>query len=454
MARARSGVSGYAVGLVIFVILFVITLLLSIVFYTQLNGSRTAEQSAKGKLATFVRPNEQTIPEVAARVQEVRNAGSVVRQLLDENAELKALTTGDGQATIDTIKNQMASREMADGQNFIAEIDRQLAELTAAQASIQRLEQDLEEARNSVTAAQEARNQALATFTQAEAELRATFDGLESDFQAYQSEVAQMRQLLERQMADLRGGYEQTLSEQRGEVDRLTQENQDLWRKLRDIIGGGEGSPELEPWRQPDGKILALVPEKNLVYINLGMADHLLLGLTFEVYDDDVGVVADEFGRLRGKATVEVVNIDEHAAVARVVAIERNAIVKEGDIVANVVYDPKETYKFYVFGDFDLDGTGQPRTADRKRVESMIIGWRGVLADELDFDTDFLVLGVPPELPPPLAEGEIDPVKIAQDSAARRVFGTYQTLTVEAKALSIPILNQHRFLSLVGYYKR
>ena len=54
----------------------------------------------------------------------------------------------------------------------------------------------------------------------------------------------------------------------------------------------------------------------------------------------------------------------------------------------------------------------------------------------------------------PHPASEFDPVKIERVAAQRRKYETYQSLISEAKALSIPILNQNRFLVLVGYYQR
>ena len=56
-----------------------------------------------------------------------------------------------------------------------------------------------------------------------------------------------------------------------------------------------------------------------------------------------------------------------------------------------------------------------------------------------------------PDPPPP---GELDTTKIEKYAAARKDWDTYQRLMGEARAMKIPILNQNKFLVLVGYYHR
>ena len=176
--------------------------------------------------------------------------------------------------------------------------------------------------------------------------------------------------------------------------------------------------------------------------------------MTFEVFDKDTGVSLDEANELRGKATVDIIRMTERSSLARVVRFTRGQTVNEGDLIANIIYDPNISYRFHVFGAFDIDSTGQATTTDRRRVETMVTQWGGQLVRELSYNSDFLVLGQEPQLPERLPASEFDPVKIERVAAQKRKYETYQGLISEAKALSIPILNQNRFLVLVGYYQR
>ena len=63
-------------------------------------------------------------------------------------------------------------------------------------------------------------------------------------------------------------------------------------------------------------------------------------------------------------------------------------------------------------------------------------------------DMDFLVLGQEPQVPAKRQPG--DP----QWWQAMLTYQTYKALEQEARDLGIPILDQNRFLQLVGYYRR
>ena len=63
-----------------------------------------------------------------------------------------------------------------------------------------------------------------------------------------------------------------------------------------------------------------------------------------------------------------------------------------------------------------------------------------------------LVLGVPPALP--TGNPGDDPVQIEIQAELQERYNRYEQLMEQANELSIPILNQNRFLSLVGYYRR
>ena len=206
---------------------------------------------------------------------------------------------------------------------------------------------------------------------------------------------------------------------------------------------------------QADAVITGLVGEQDRVYLNRGRRDRITLGMTFEIFDDGHLVrLEDTGGELRGKGTIEVIDVRDTSSTGRVVRVERGQNVEEGDQLVNIVYDPNATNRFFVYGDFDIDNTGEPQVTDRRRIENLITTWGGRLNEALSYDVDFLILGEEPPLPEPLPPGVIDPVRIAQNVEAQRNYETYQQLVGEARNLNIPILNQNRFLNLIGYYRR
>src|SRR5690606_6003448 len=98
-----------------------------------------------------------------------------------------------------------------------------------------------------------------------------------------------------------------------------------------------------------------VIRDAPLVYIDIGASEHVLLGMTFEVYDKSSGIVTDEFGTLRGKATVEVVRVEAGSSLCRIVRRDNGSLIYEGDIIGNAVYDPNMTLRFHVYGEFDIE---------------------------------------------------------------------------------------------------
>jgi hypothetical protein len=225
---------------------------------------------------------------------------------------------------------------------------------------------------------------------------------------------------------------------------------------------------------QADGRVIANLPDENLVYVDLGKDDHLVLGMTFEVFDSVRGVRVDEYGQMRGKATIEIVDISDHSAAGRVIRSSASAPVLANDVIANMVYDQSRVFKFYVFGEFDLDGDGQYTISDHDAVVRRIESWGGKVVDVskrnqslastfgketadkvvLPLDTDFVVIGQEPELPQAVAPGERDPIKIRKAVLDKQRWDEYMRLRNEAISLSVPVINHNRFLALIGHVSR
>lgn len=229
------------------------------------------------------------------------------------------------------------------------------------------------------------------------------------------------------------------------DMQRLQARIDELVLDVRRGRGTGAKPGELIP-RQPDGKIARTV-DQNTVYINLGAGDHVIPGLPFTVYSSATGVTEDG----KGKAKLVVVNVGPTTSECRVteLAARENPII-EGDVIANVVFNPNRSYNFVVEGDFDLYGAGKPDPQAAGRLRSMIESFGGMVQDVVTVNTDFVVMGEDPPLPPkPADDAPPEAMKIAADK--RKRFDAYQAVKATATALQIPILNTNRFMALTGF---
>ncbi len=449
MARARGGGggTGYAVALVGLGALFLISTLLAILFYAQISQARLEAAQAEEALDELASPGERTDPQITGGVPAGR---TVVGHLAEENRLLKSMISGSTNLTAEALEQRREDLgiELA----LFEEVNRLSMELESERESLEQARQEAERARQTAQAAQSELAELQTRFQELADSLKGQIGELESEFVAYRGATDQVEQDAIERLTQVRREKEQEIRDLQDQVDRLVSENAQLKSDLEELRGGAELN--VTKLTSADGQIEALTAQADRVYINRGRKDQVLLGMRFEVFDRDELVKLDNFDDVRGKATIEVVSVDQNTSLARVVRLSRGELIEEGDQIVNLVYDPNTRFKFFVSGEFDIDRTGRATEEDAERIRQMIRDWGGGLADELTFDVDFLVLGERPPLPEPLPEGTIDPVLIARNVEARREYETYVELEGEAKQLNIPILNQNRFLALVGHYER
>ena len=209
--------------------------------------------------------------------------------------------------------------------------------------------------------------------------------------------------------------------------------------------------------RHADGKIIRL-PGNDICYINLGQGDQVTPGLTFEVYDKATGVpgipanVVDDENLPVGKASIEITRVGDTSSECRIVNTAPGATLSEGDLIANLVYDANTKYNFYVYGEFDLSGSGHPNQADTAVIQRLVTQWGGRLTDQVNVDSYFVVLGAEPQLLS-FTKEELDlPLNADKAEKAKAALDKYQDIRQAALDMHIPILNQNRFLYYVGYY--
>jgi len=460
--RTRSSGTGMAVALVIFVLLFVFALGAAIVVYTKVEDTDKRAADNATALEEYVKPNERTrkeVQDVRELIRSEKKGESVVGRLVAENEKLRRTIATDLPA-LRSLPDYLKGKKVADGKDLLSHIEtlrsdvatlttRELAEKTAKEAmevKIAALEKEKKDLEDKYRAADAARTASITQIGQAVTDNKTAADTTFTGLQEAQTKSAEEAKKEFEKFAQEIQTRDAEIAELRRRIQQLTQ-----------IInpGGSKGS-EVNPALQVDGVILSTIPSDNLVTIDLGENHHVLLGLTFEVFDKKTGVAKDQFGDVRGKASIEVVRVKGSSSECRVVRSERGKTILEGDVIANAVYDKHRTFKFYVYGNFDIDNDGRSSPTDTRRIKSMITQWGGIVADEFAYDVDFLLLGVRPQVPK-LPEGGQDirtPDEIEAAAAIERDRLKYEQLVGDAGLLRIPVLNQNRFLWLIGYYER
>lgn len=217
-------------------------------------------------------------------------------------------------------------------------------------------------------------------------------------------------------------------------------------REIIDDLKGLTGRTGELVLRKADGKVIKVVTEQNLCYINLGKQDNIKPGLPLSVYAFREGIPKDGLG----KAKLQVIFVGPTTSECRIVESDRGDSIAVGDLVANLIFSPTRTHQFVVEGEFDLYGTGQPDALANQKIRKLIEGFGGKITDEVSVSTDFVVMGTEPPRPPKPGE-DAPPATWAayKDKMAR--YSHYNVVKAAAVGLRIPVLNTNRFLAFSGF---
>lgn len=245
--------------------------------------------------------------------------------------------------------------------------------------------------------------------------------------------------------------------------DKLKQQNIELLRTQADL---NETTAQLkealnkiaEITPAPDNEILAFEPDgrvftadllAGLIYLDIGLKDHVYVGLTFKVFEKDAPMPEDG----KGKAEIEVFRVTENSSVARLIASSPKNPVVADDIVVNMIWDSETSNSFMIVGDFDFDGDGKIDRDGREKIEQLITQWGGTINDKLTINTNFLVVGTEPTLmrKPTVAQMDMNPTLEQKYEKALIQFNAYNHVIERANTLSVPVFDVARFLRLIGY---
>ena len=475
--------AGLVTALVVFVILFVVSAVFAFSYYGQVKqltiNSDAYKKQYNGYLSDAALQSPQVQALVAAKTEQpphfgVTSSETAIDVALKQTAGLSAIITGaasdqtagltaDAAATtLKTASAQLAAAKapvdltaggldgavtrlagrVAGDQQEIADLNGRLAaandnvnKLTASVAEVNSTKDQAAKTQeqanaDAVAQLQKASDQSAATVKQIQDDQTAAVARTAAQQQQSMAQVAEAQHQLQVAQQDL-GKVQAKLAARRPDVTNATV-------------------------RVADGELIR-VPGNGICYINLGYGSGVSNGLTFEVYDKISGVppippnVTGDEQLPVGKASIEIIHVGDNSSECRIVHTEPGAVLAEGDLIENLVYDAHQKYNFDVYGSFDLANTGRPNPADTEVIKRLVTQWGGKLTDKVNTNTDFLVLGAEPVLPE-FSKDDLTPENQDKLQKAQEALDRYQEVRQEAKSLNIPILNQNRFLYYVGYY--
>lgn len=451
MATRTSASVGIMVTLAIFAVLSLTLFVLSIVFFAKVQRLSTDLAQAKNDLSVAVRADEY-----GDRWEELkRQSGSrtgVVRYLDSSLQETMKAVTGSPRDTAESLKNKIAQSLGPDAPPLMKALESRDAEIASLKSTLDLANKSRDEAQAQLLASvqrQEAvKKEQAATIDRLNAEIA----GYKAELDRYRDGVEETKTFMTGEVTRVKAESETSISSLQAQAEKLEQENLVLRDQVR-ALRGERTKETLRPADEAtlvDGRVVGVNRAARQVYIDLGRRNRLVVGLAFEVFDAGTSVQLDEKGAYpQGKATVEVIRVDESTALCRILRERKGSPIIEGDLLVNAVYDPKKTYTFTVFGNFDTNGDGISTPQETQEIKSLIANWGGRVADDITGDTDFVVLGVKPILPPQPKPDE--PIElITRFVNLRQAAARYDELFKTASQTGIPVLNENRLYTLTG----
>ena len=466
--------AGLITTLVIFVILFMIAGAMALV-------KSSEEKAAVQRLADYEKKMKPVIKETeipaakqfAADAQEGTNdPRTFYEHVLKQRSDLAAAVTGfpdkstkqaleDEKATREAIKPRLSALRVEISNNSLLVALTQLTDAlekrdAAAKADVAgKVEAAKKELDDRIKAFQDEVTKAKGEVDKAKAEI----EKAKADVEVFRKEKNdQIDKMAAEQSAQIKklnddiAALNTQISSKGAEILVLQKENKRLvemymkWRP-RDLATSS--------MRRADGKIIQ-VNKDTSCYINLGQGQQISRGMTFEVYDKKDGMPKGpgetETDLPRGKASIEVVNIGPGSSECHVVRLSPGEQLMEGDIIANLIYDPNVSWTFKVYGDFDIDQDGRCTPAEAEIIKRLIVAWGGKVTDKVDMDTDFIIMGREPTMPVFSKEELEDPIKKLDKAKADAATKAYNDVRDKALEMHIPVLNQNRFLYMIGFY--
>ncbi len=241
----------------------------------------------------------------------------------------------------------------------------------------------------------------------------------------------------------------QEISTQDGKIHKLNlkvMEQVNRIEKLEDELARKRKTDSIRLAVRELGRIKEHTPNRDICFIPLGAGDRVVRGMTFRVYGPE-GVPSDGEGH---KAALTVTRVFDAVSQCRVSTVRTDDPVSIGDPFANVAFNPTHQPVFVVEGRFDLHGMGRPTTTGTREVIALIKRSGGKIADEINIEVDFVVMGPEPSRPPKLDAGAPATSKKAWKIRTRE-HNRWRKILDEAIKMNVAILNTRRFIALTGY---
>lgn len=452
-ARSSAGV-GVGITITLLGVACLSLFITTIVFYSKYQKVDRDLASKTDDWNSWVSRAEQTDDTIARLHETAKKAKpskSVVGYLNDSLRDSMQKVTGTASDNVDQLTSKIKSEGAGEGSllSFVADQKSKLADLTSKLAQS---EKDRTTALADLQAEADRVKTKVASYDKTVATLNSDIDRYKGEVEQYREAVNQAKSNMDVAIEKIReqaNSKEASLGEH---IRKIEAENLQLNERIS-ILQQAKTKDILKPTPEQslvDGTIIGAVPGSGEVTINRGTRDHIVLGMSFAVYNDATAIKPGPDGVYpEGMASIEVVNIGESSSTCRITRETKGNPIVKGAVVANAIYDPSKVYTFLVYGSFDANGDGIATPGEANDINAMIDAWGGKTTDELTGSVDFLVLGQRPVVPPAPTSGS-PPAVVMDYMRIDKLAAHYDDLYKQAVATSLPILNENRLYTLIG----
>ena len=451
---------GAGIAIALLTILSLALFVVSVVFYGKYKDASEQLGQANSDYAKIVSPIERNSEQVQRLLDLARNKGrntTLVSYLTDELGGVMNALVGDRNYTLEQFQADLkANYPDAVGSPLMNFVKAQHRKILEEQDHAADLEASLEDLRNRLDEEAQRYAELNEKKKQEIAEVKSLVGTYSSNVEQYDANLRDTISDMQTRIDDLIDKYESQLASIRAELDASNEKVIILQGQLATLRQEAASSTVKgrDEYALVDATVLSTNASNQTVTIDRGRKHNIVLGMNFEVYADPSLIVDSETGKmLRGKATIEIIKVDDQTSTARIIRYSVANPVLEGDSCANPVYDPNKRYRFLVYGEFDTDFDGRTTAHEADDIKALIQQWGGIIVDSIEDNVDFLVLGEKPYVGPAPAPDVPFPV-IAKWQEEYEKAKKYDDLFNTAKSTSIPILNQNRLFTLTGYFER
>jgi hypothetical protein len=452
------------------VALFIIAATAAVIYYLKFEEQRGLADTAQKRMDGYASPAE--VQKIGALVGAEQSGKSRLKATLDYlDQAIGLITPGAAGDTSAEVKVNEATTKVKEMVAAVAKQNPELNDVDPNAALLQVTEKLTAALQNTRTAETATREQlaelqnrfddAMKASMEKEQALLAEKEKFQQQFEKVRAGYDELKGLLEKktdeQVKDLYGkldqertGREETNKQLLKSQAELQTAQSRIQKILKESVWPIQPPPDTEVKAfEPDGKVILVDNQAKTVQINLGSNDRIYRGLTFAVYERGQPIPRDG----KGKAEIEIYNVGDSFSAARIIRSDKKNPVVVDDIIANLIWDPKKANTFVVAGDFDLTGDGVPDDDAIAKIRRLVEKWGGKVADSVTVNTDYVILGTPPEVPqkPTMQETERYPNAMEKYERLLERQAGYKQIQSQAQALSIPILNAERFLYFIGY---